>query len=295
MGVNTSYKDSVFSFLFSDPDTLRELYGAITAVSLPPEVPITINTLEGVIYRTLRNDISFEVGERLVVLIEHQSSINPNMAVRLLMYIGRVYEKLTARKNVYGSKKLKLPRPEFIVLYNGKAPYLEEGVLHLSEAFEEAVWTGMGVQPKLELEVQVYNINYGCNAEMVRRSETLEGYSKFIAKVRELEGGGALEGAMEEAVRWCIGHGVLKGFLEEHGTEVMNMLMMEWKLEDALVVEREEGREEGLERGLEQGLERGREEGRNIVLELIRQGYSVEQIEARLAVGESSRTETAGK
>jgi flagellar biosynthesis/type III secretory pathway protein FliH len=99
----------------------------------------------------------------------------------------------------------------------------------------------------------------------------------------------------------------LKGFLEEHGTEVMNMLMAEWKLEDALVVEREEGREEGraegleqgLEQGLERGLERGREEGRekgqNIVLELIRQGYSVEQIEARLAVGESSRTETAGK
>jgi hypothetical protein len=165
------------------------------------------------------------------------------------------------------------------------------------------------------LEVQVYNINYGRNAEMVRRSETLEGYSKFIAKVRELEGTGDREGAMAAAVRWCIRHGVLKGFLEEHGTEVMNMLMAEWKLEDALVVEREEGREEGLERGLEQGLERGleqglergleqglerglergREEGQNIVLELIRQGYSVEQIEARLAVGESSRTETAGK
>jgi hypothetical protein len=138
---------------------------------------------------------------------------------------------------------------------------------------------------------------------MVRRSETLEGYSKFIAKVRELEGAGDREGAMEGAVRWCIGHGVLKGFLEEHGTEVMNMLMAEWKLEDALVVEREEGREEGLEqglergleRGLEQGLERGREEGQNIVLELIRQGYSVEQIAARLAGGGSSRTETAGK
>jgi hypothetical protein len=95
----------------------------------------------------------------------------------------------------------------------------------------------VGGQPKLELEVKVYNLNSGSNEEMVRRSEALEGYSKFIAKVRELEGTEDREGATEEAVRWCIGQGVLKGFLEEHGTEVMNMLMAEWKLEDALVVE----------------------------------------------------------
>jgi hypothetical protein len=44
-------------------------------------------------------------------------------------------------------------------------------------------------------------------------------------------------------VKWCISHEVLRGFFEEHGTEVVNMLMTEWKLEEA--VEREEGREEG--------------------------------------------------
>jgi predicted transposase/invertase (TIGR01784 family) len=39
------------------------------------------------------------------------------------------------------------------------------------------------------------------------------------------------------------------------------MLMSEWNLEDALVVEREEGWEEGREEGIEYGLEKGREEG----------------------------------
>jgi predicted transposase/invertase (TIGR01784 family) len=57
---------------------------------------------------------------------------------------------------------------------------------------------------------------------------------------------------MTQAVRWCIAHNILKPFLETHGSEVVNMLMSEWKLEDALVVEREEGREEGRE---EQALE----------------------------------------
>jgi hypothetical protein len=45
MGVNGQYKDSVFSLLFSDPDILRELYGAIEGVKLPDDIPVTINTL----------------------------------------------------------------------------------------------------------------------------------------------------------------------------------------------------------------------------------------------------------
>jgi hypothetical protein len=47
-GVNIRYKDSVFSFLFSDPDVLRELYGALEGIALDPSAPITINTLKGV-------------------------------------------------------------------------------------------------------------------------------------------------------------------------------------------------------------------------------------------------------
>jgi hypothetical protein len=50
--------------------------------------------LEGVLFKARMNDISFEIGDKLVVLIEHQSTINPNMPLRLLLYIGRVYEKI---------------------------------------------------------------------------------------------------------------------------------------------------------------------------------------------------------
>ena len=78
MGVNSKYKDSLFSFLFSDPDTLRELYCALEDVSLPKGVPVTINTLREVLFIERINDISFEIGEKLVILIEHQSTINPS-------------------------------------------------------------------------------------------------------------------------------------------------------------------------------------------------------------------------
>ena len=119
MGANTKYKDSLFSFLFSDGNLLRELYCALEDVTLPEDVPVKINTLRDVLFMDLINDISFEIGGKLVVLIEHQSTINPNIALRLLMYIARVYEKIIDRKGIYAKRLIPLPRPEFFVLYNG--------------------------------------------------------------------------------------------------------------------------------------------------------------------------------
>jgi hypothetical protein len=189
MGANRRYKDSVFSFLFSDPDILRELYEAIEGVKLPDDVRININTLEGVLFRTKLNDISFEIGDRLVVLIEHQSSINPNMPVRLLMYITYVYEKILGSKNIYGSKKLPIPRPEFIVLYNGVDAYPDRQTLKLSDMFADAGFPGLSPElpPALELVARVYNINAGHNEDKLKQSRTLQGYSVFVAKAREFE------------------------------------------------------------------------------------------------------------
>jgi hypothetical protein len=271
MGLNRQYKDSLFSFLFSDPGALRELYEAIEGIKLPPELPVVINTLEGILYKTLLNDISFEIGNKLVILIEHQSTINPNMAVRLLMYIARVYEKLISGKNLYGRKKFTIPRPEFIVLYNGTEPYPDEETLRLSDAFEDPSSLGIVREgpPELELVVKVYNINHGHNERMSRSCERLEGYSALIGKVREYEAQIAgerssqklndaeKEEAMTLAIRWCIAHDKLRLFLESHGSEVVNMLMTEWKLEDALIVEREEGREEGREEVARNALTQG--------------------------------------
>ena len=256
MASNTRYKDSVFSFLFSDPDTLRELYGAIEGVTLPPDIPVTINTLSDVLFMERINDISFEIGGKIVVLIEHQSTINPNMALRLLMYIARVYEKILGDKNLYSGKKLAIPRPEFIVLYNGAAPFPDEQLMQLSDSFEDASALGLPVSavPALELIVKVYNINEGHNEHIVRRCAKLNGYSAFIAKAREFEREvGDKTEAMKAAVRYCREHDILKEFLETNATEVINMLLTEWKMEDALAVRYEEGWSEGREEGWEGG------------------------------------------
>jgi hypothetical protein len=108
MSINLRYKDSVFSSLFGNPVLLRELYCALAGVDLPPDVPVIINTLQNVLFLGPINDISFKIGEKLVVLIEHQSTINPNMALRLLLYIAKMYEKTVSDRNLYGSKLIKL-------------------------------------------------------------------------------------------------------------------------------------------------------------------------------------------
>ncbi|MDR3341587.1 MAG: hypothetical protein LBT14_02155, partial [Treponema sp.] len=86
MSVNRQYKDSVFTLLFNDPDILRELYSALKGVPVDPSIPITINTLEDALFMGRINDISFEIGDILVLVLEHQSTINPNMPLRILLY-----------------------------------------------------------------------------------------------------------------------------------------------------------------------------------------------------------------
>jgi len=252
MAANTKYKDSVFSFLFSDPDLLRELYCALEGVNLPADIPVTINTLQNVLFMEKINDISFELGGKLVVLIEHQSTINPNMALRLLLYIARVYEKMFKEKSLYSGKHLPVPRPEFFVLYNGTAPFPDEQIIRLSDSYEKTGIPGIPEKekPLLELELRVININEGRNEEIAKRCRKLAEYSAFIAKVRYFEREtGNLEAGMKAAIKYCKDHDILKEFLELHSTEVFNMLITEWDTEKAKEVWYEEGLEEGVIQG----------------------------------------------
>ena len=264
MKANRKLKDSVFTALFENPDLLRDLYCALEGVSLPPDVPVSINTLENVLYMDLYNDISFEIGGKLVVLIEHQSTINPNMALRLLFYITRLLEKRVKNRTLYSKKNLSIPWPEFFVLYNGTDPYPDSSILRLSDLFERPQDLGLPGKshPLLELEVKFFNINRGKNAAIVSRCKELADYSEFVAKTRsffkELDNN---EEAIKEAVKYCQKHGILYEFLKTHGSEVFNMILEEWNIDDAREVWREEAREEGLEEGLEKGHKKGHKEG----------------------------------
>jgi transcriptional regulator of heat shock response len=130
-----------------------------------------------------QNDISFTIGDKLVVLIEHPSTPNENMPLRMLMYIGCVYEKITDADNIYRKNLLRIPKPEFIVLYNGKEEFPDEKIIKLSDAFQHSELS-KGLQ-HLELQVRVVNINKGRNPEIEKKCEALSSYAEVVRKLRE--------------------------------------------------------------------------------------------------------------
>ena len=107
----------------SEPERLIDVYNAVANTNYAPDTPVEINTLTDVLYKNQINDLSFVLDGQVVVMIEHQSTINENMALRLYMYSARVYEKITKQKSLYKKKRIKIPAPKFIVLYNGNEPF----------------------------------------------------------------------------------------------------------------------------------------------------------------------------
>jgi hypothetical protein len=272
MTVNKKYKDSLFRHLFNDKSRLLELYNAIMGANFQDESIIEINTLEDVLFASKKNDISFTVNKKMVVLIEHQSSINENMPFRILSYIVRIYEEMINTK-IYRKSREKLPRPEFIVLYNGEAPFPDEKILRLSDAFEELEESEKTVYSDLfflDVLVVMLNINKGRNPELARKSKALNGYAVYIAKVREYEKKYPLKEALKLAVDYCIKNGILEDYFKHNSTEVISMTFLEYNEKDARRELRKEAREEG------------KKEVQDYILSLIDQGLSREEIKKKI-------------
>ncbi len=254
METKTTYKDSLFRAIFNDRDRLARLYKALSGNEVSPE-EIDINTLSGVFMNDIKNDISFCVGNRLIILLEHQSTWNPNMPLRFLWYLSNLYRDQSETDIIYKGKLHKIPAPEFYVLYNGtqNIPYFQQ--LKLSEAF-------YAPSSALELTASCYNINYAASKEILERCHDLLAYSVFIAKVREyLKANFSRFDAVRKAIRYCESHDLMADYFKKHESEVFDMVSFEWNATRAKEVAHEEGVEDGIEIGLAKGLAKGREEG----------------------------------
>ncbi|MDR1297019.1 MAG: Rpn family recombination-promoting nuclease/putative transposase [Deltaproteobacteria bacterium] len=258
-----TYKDNLFVKLFTEgPKPLRNLLSAVYKKRL--EGILELVTLENVVFTGLYNDIALMVGTYLLVLIEHQSTINDNMPLRLLMYVAEIFKRLFPKKVRYQSELHSLPCLDFLVFYNGADDYPEEVTLKLSDAFRQSKLELPESLPLglLELNVKVYNINLGKNDELLKKSPELFGYSTLIAKIRhkrEIENK-VLADAIKEAMDECISEGILSEFLSFHSREVENMLTAEFNMDDALEVREEVGFNKGMKKGREEGREEGRKE-----------------------------------
>lgn len=259
---NREVKSSLFTTVFSDPENAAQLYSALDGVPAKPE-DIQYTTLEGVLFVARKNDMAFTVQNRVLVISEHQSTVNNNMPLRDVIYYGRTMERLIKAEAIYQRKLIPIPTPEFFVFYNGDEPFPSEKTLKLSDAYLEKTNT-----PMLELIVKVININLPAGHAILKQCRPLYEYSWFIQRIKDYQQEAHdRDTAFKLAIQDCINAGIFADFVQKHGSEAVNMLFTQFNMDDALAVRYREGVEDGEERGMELGMERGEELK---IIELIR-------------------------
>ena len=279
------YKSDLFSMLMKVPEYAMEVYNVLNGSQYTDSSQIQIMKLEKGVLLSIRNDASFLL-DAYLNLYEHQSTYNPNMPLRFLIYFSNLMLETIKEQeyDLFGRKQIPIPTPKFVVFYNGLEcrPHREE--MRLSDAYEH-----QEEHYELDLKCVAYNINPGYNEHIQQNSRVLSGYTIFVEKVRRyIKQKMAIKDALKRAIDECISEGILAEFFKKHRKEVIEMEALDFTFErrEKLI------RRDSLEEGLIAGRQEGRQEGEKIGLlkgkiELLDEmQYSVSEIAAKLAVSE---------
>lgn len=244
LSVMRKYKDTIFRMLYKDKKELLQLYNALNETFYDNPDDLEVYTLESAIFMNVKNDVSFLLDSTLN-LYEQQSSFNPNMPLRDLIYVARQLEKYFRNESIYSSKLIKIPVPRFVVFYTGTKDQPERQILKLSDAFQKEVTV-----PELELKVLMLNINSGKNKELLEKCRTLKEYCIYVDRVRRYAQEMRIDEAVKRTVNECIQEGILAEFLLTQKAEVMAMSIFEYNEEIELKKIREDEFELGREAGI---------------------------------------------
>lgn len=246
--IKREHKSSVFCMLWEEKEKLLSLYNATNGTNYTNADDLIINTLRNAIYMGMKNDVSF-IFEMSVNLYEHQSTVNPNMPLRDLLYAAQVIQGIIKDENLYGTTLVKIPTPKFVVFYNGITWQPERQTLRLSDSFSK-----QDEEVNLELKVDVININPGNNEELLRNCKQLQEYVLYVEKVRKYAIDLPIDQAVKYAVDECIREGILADFLKQNKAEAIAMSIFEYDQEAHMRCVRQEGYEDGFTDGISQGV-----------------------------------------
>ena len=290
--VRRDYKDSLFCDIFGKEERKAyalELYNALgRGVTCADPSELDLTTLENVLYLGRKNDVSYII-QTDMELWEQQSTYNPNMPIRGLGYLSRLYDNYINRNkfDIFHGPRLALPTPHYVVFYNGfdERPDREEQLL--SSLFA-------GGDGDLELRVTALNINWGRNTELMDACEPLGAYARFVHHVREYDmKNNNLKKAVDYAIDRCIAEGRLADYFRERRMEVEEMFILGDDQEKAMQYAMENFKRQGLDAGRKEGLELGRDEGRKEGLKLgrdegrkegLKEGFKEGSEEATLSI-----------
>ena len=259
MEVNRQYKDRLFRLLFGTEEykaNILSLYNALRNTSYDDVNDIEITTIDDAVYIGMKNDVSFII-DSCMPLWEQQSTYNPNMPVRGFIYYGRLYDSYLARSStsLYGSVRITLPTPQYVIFYNGEEnrPAIEK--MRLSDAFHDK-----SVSDDYEWSATAYNLNDKDNKEILAKCKPLSDYMIVINCIKGYWHSGMSKEeaikAVDHAVKDCIERGILAEFLTKHRAEVIDVCLTEFdekKYADTLIGQ---GIKQGIEQGIKQTIEK---------------------------------------
>lgn len=205
-------KDSVFTYLFSQPEYTQMLYQTLHPEDTDVKIgDIKLVTLENVLSDGQYNDLGIQVRNKLLLLMEAQSTFSTNLALRMLLYVADTYkEYITEHKlNLYSSAPVVIPRPELYVLYTGDRKNVPE-TLTLSSLFE-----GAG-----DINVTVRMVYDGSNNDILAQYVQ---FCKISDTQRKLYG--PTKKAIGETIRICKENDILVSFLTSMEKEVTNIMV----------------------------------------------------------------------
>ena len=249
---NKTVRDTTFRHYFNDGHgngnsnyRLLSLANTLKGTNYTAPDAIQINTLDGSFFSSLKNDISFLFDNRWMILLEHQSTINENMPIRLLGYVNEIYNIYLKpyRNQIYNKASIKLPTPEFHVFYDGdddtKDSDFDYKLLRLSDSF---IVSG----GQLELTVNCYNLNNGKSLNLKKLCKPLEEYSIFSNHFKLYRKQGfSIKEATRLAINYCRENNIMSDYLSNNESEVIDMFGFEWNEKE----EREALLEAGETRG----------------------------------------------
>ena len=216
-------KDSVFTDLFGDSKYLLQLYQSLhpedTAVE---ESDLKTVSLENIFTDDIYNDLGFIKGDKLLVLVEAQSTWTVNIIIRALEYLVNSYRRYISENNIdlYKSRKVELPRPELYVIFTGNRKTRPEEIT-LSEEF-------FGGE-KVAIEVTVKMIYDGKKGDIINQYVT---FTKILDEQVKLYG--RTKKAVQETIRICKNDNILKEYLESRESEVVDIMMQLYDREEIM-------------------------------------------------------------
>lgn len=210
------FRSNSFSLLLKQQKYALEVYNCLNGSDYKNPEDVEILDVDGGVSLTVRHDAAFIIDSNLSIY-EHQSTINPNMPLRILIYVSKLFKSIARSGDIFDEKLVKLPFPQFVVFYNGDDKWGEDFELKLSDAYKHK-----GEAPWLELKCWVININPGHNEELVGGCGALNGYMTYVSKVKEYRKEIGVEAAVNKAVEECIKENVLGGFFKMYKDLIIN-------------------------------------------------------------------------